>query len=71
MHRQTRVRMMIMAAATEAPTATASTFNVKILGQVQTRALVICFNLFLVKFNQLYFPMLFFHLNVSDKYESK
>ena len=39
-------------------------------GQVQTRALVICFNLFLVKFNQLYFPMLFVHLNVSDKYES-
>ena len=30
--------------------------NVK-MGQVQTRALVICFNLFLIKFNQFYFPM--------------
>ena len=30
MQRQTRVRMMIMAAATDAPTATASTFKVKL-----------------------------------------
>ena len=30
MQRQTRVRMMMMAAATDAPTATASTFNVKV-----------------------------------------